>query len=193
MTDDSTGEASAAMVAAMQQINDNAGRLIAEVGPDQWEAKTPCTEWNVRDLVLHMVNSTRFFQASASRGEPQAPVDAEQLGDDPAAVFGTEAAATMAAWSAPGATDGMVTVPQEMPAVAALGINLLDTGTHCWDLAEAIGSDHGLTEDQVQLIDQCSRQTVTDEIRGHAGFGPNLDDGSATGLSSTLGFLGRRG
>jgi hypothetical protein len=29
------------------------GDLIADVGPNQWMAPTPCTEWNVRDVVNH--------------------------------------------------------------------------------------------------------------------------------------------
>ncbi len=189
MADDTTNP----MLTAMAAINDNAVRLIGEIGPDQWEEKTPCTEWNVRDLVNHMVGTTRFFQASASRTAPPAPAEGDQLGDDPVAAFRQVAQDTLAAWTAPGATEGSVEVPAEMPAVAALGINLLDTGTHCWDLAQAIGADHGLTDEQVALIDQCSRQTVSDEVRSHAGFGENLDDGSAEGFASTLAFLGRRG
>ena len=189
MTDDTATR----LLASMQTINDNALRLIAEVGDDQWDNATPCTEWTVRDLVLHMVNTTQFFQAGASRTEPNPPVEAAELDDgDRAALFRRHAEATMAAWNAPGAVEGAVSLPSEMPAVAALGINLLDTGTHCWDLARAIGADHGLADEEVALIDRCSRQTVNDDIRALAGFGPDLDDGSTTGLTATLAFLGRR-
>jgi uncharacterized protein (TIGR03083 family) len=31
------------------------GDLIAEIRPEQWKAPTPCTEWNVRDVVNHLV------------------------------------------------------------------------------------------------------------------------------------------
>ena len=189
MTDDDT----TTMIEAMAAINETAARLIGQIGTGQWDDRTPCTEWTVRDLVLHMVNSTRLFEASANRSAPPVPLDRNQLGDDPSATFAAAARATMAAWFAPGAIDGLVEVPVEIPAAAALGINLLDTGTHCWDLATAIGAEHGLTDEQIALIDRCSRQTVTEEVRGHAGFGPNLDDGTSTGLTATLGFLGRRG
>ncbi len=180
------------LVTAMQDINDNATRLIGEIGEDQWDNATPCTEWTVQDLVLHMTNTTQFFAACASRSEPSAPIEADALRAGGAGLFKDIAAATIAAWRSPGATDGDVTVPAPMPAMAALGINLLDTGTHCWDLATAIGAEHGLTDDQVALIDQCSRQTINDEIRAGNGFGPDLDDGSTEGLPATLGFLGRR-
>ncbi|MEM9560982.1 MAG: TIGR03086 family metal-binding protein [Actinomycetota bacterium] len=188
MTDETTTE----MLAAMAAVNDNAARLISEIGADQWHDTTPCTEWNVRDLVNHMVGTTRFFAASAGRVAPPGPADGDQLGDDPVATFRAVAETTMAAWNAPGAVEGSVEVPAEMPAVAALGINLLDTGTHCWDLAMAIGADHGLTVEQAELIDACSRQTVSDEVRSYAGFGEDLDDGSADGFTATLAFLGRR-
>lgn len=188
-----TDDASPQLLAAMQAINDNAARLMAQIDDGQWDQPTPCSEWAVRDLVLHMVNTTQFFQACAGRSEPLPPVEASAVEADPAALFGGIAEATMKAWHGPGATEGDVTVPAPMPAVAALGINVLDTGTHCWDLATAIGAEHGLTDEQVALIDRCSRQTVNDEIRAGAGFGPDLDDGSATGLTSTLAFLGRRG
>lgn len=182
------------MLDAMVAINRNAARLIGEVADDQWEEKTPCTEWSVRDLVGHMIGTTRYFEACAGRTDaPAAPGEpAGSIGDDPAATFEEAAAATMAAWTAEGALDGDVTIPAEMPAVAALGVNLLDTGIHCWDLATAIGADHGLTDGQVALIDRWVRKVVTDDVRAGGGFGQDLDDGGSAGLRSTLAFAGRR-
>jgi uncharacterized protein (TIGR03083 family) len=31
------------------------GRRVHAVGPDQWHNATPCAEWDVRDLVGHLV------------------------------------------------------------------------------------------------------------------------------------------
>lgn len=180
------------MLDAMGGINGNAARLIAEIEPGQWDRATPCSEWTVRDLVGHIVGVTRTFTASASRSNPPAPAEGDQLGDDPAATFAETADASMAAWRGDGALDGMVAIPGEMPAMAALGINVLDTGTHCWDLAKAIDAEDGLTDEQKALIDVCARRTVTDEVRAAAGFGPDLDDGSLQGFDATLAFLGRR-
>src|SRR5919199_4585789 len=46
-------------------------QVIAAVGGDQWSLPTPCTEWNVRDLVDHVVVGNYAF-ASILRGEPPA-------------------------------------------------------------------------------------------------------------------------
>ena len=31
------------------------GELVHSVGAGQWHAPTPCTEWDVRELVTHLV------------------------------------------------------------------------------------------------------------------------------------------
>lgn len=170
----------------------NACRVVAGVRADQWELATPCSEWNVRQLVEHVGATTRLMRASAARSEPTAGGAQEHLGDDPAAAFGDLAAATMAAWRADGALDGMVQVPGEMPAEAALSINLLDVGIHTWDLATATGQEHGLTADQIATIDAIDRRTITDEVRDHAGFGDALDAERDDSLATMLAFVGRR-
>jgi uncharacterized protein (TIGR03083 family) len=42
--------------------------LIAEIRPDQWKAPTPCTEWNVRDPVNHVVGMDLVFAALIEGG-----------------------------------------------------------------------------------------------------------------------------
>ena len=59
------------------------GDLIAEIRPEQWTAPTPCTEWNVRDLVEHLVGMDLVF-AALIEGEPMPERGADRLGDDPA-------------------------------------------------------------------------------------------------------------
>ena len=183
----------AQMLDELGRINANAQRLVAKVADDQWGAPTPCTEWTVRDLVNHMTGTTKLFAATASRGAPESAPDADHLGDDPVGAFESAVATTMAAWRQDGALEGMVSVPAEMPAVAALGVNVIDTGTHCWDLAQAIGADHGLTAAQVALIDQWNHQVVSDQVRAGGGFGEILEAEGDDPLTSMLAYVGRRG
>ncbi|HKB30167.1 MAG TPA: maleylpyruvate isomerase N-terminal domain-containing protein [Streptosporangiaceae bacterium] len=64
---------------------DATGDLVAGVRDDQWDAPTPCTGWNVRDLVNHVVGGNLAF-ASLLRGQPPSrPRAADHLGGDPAA------------------------------------------------------------------------------------------------------------
>ena len=179
------------MLTALEEVNANAYRLIDSVGESQWSSPTPCTEWTVRELVNHMTGTTKFIGASASRSEPDSPPDADHVGDDPAAAFLAASKVTAAAWRTEGALDGMVSIPAEMPAIASLGVNIIDIGTHCWDLARALDVDHGLSAETIALIDQWNRQVITDDVRSGGGFGQALDsDGDA--LTTMLAFVGRR-
>ncbi len=181
----------AKMLDALDSIYENANRLVADVTAEQWSAQTPCTEWKVRDLVNHMVGTSRFLVAAATRATPSDAPDADHLGDDPVGAFAAAAKMSSEAWRSDGAIDGMVTIPAEMPAIAALGVNIIDIGTHCWDLAEAIGADHGLSDSLVGTIDFWNRQVVSDEIRAGGGFGEALETDGSDGMSNMLAFVGR--
>src|SRR5260370_8838595 len=51
---------------------DATGDLVAGVRDDQWDAPTPCTGWNVRDLVNHVVGGNLAF-ARLPPGHPPSP------------------------------------------------------------------------------------------------------------------------
>lgn len=177
------------MLSALDEIYANANRLVAGVDSSQWELETPCSEWNVKDLVNHMVGTSKLCAASASRGEVE-QVD-DHLGDDPVGSFATAAEAAATAWRAEGATEGEVTLPAEMPAIAALGVNIIDIGTHVWDLATAVGQEHGLSGETVAMIDQWNRQVISGEVRQGGGFGEDLGVQGEEPLANMLGFVGR--
>jgi uncharacterized protein (TIGR03086 family) len=184
------------MLNALDEVYANANRLVASVRDDQWENETPCSEWNVRELVDHMTGTSRICCSAASRTDPQASADGaahrDAAADETAAVFAAAAEAAAAAWRGAGALDGMVSVPAEMPAVAALGVNIIDIGTHAWDLATAIDQDSGLSPEVVALIDQWNRKIVSDDVRAGGGFGEIVDPASDDELAQMLAFVGRQ-
>ncbi len=178
------------MLNALDEIYANANRLVGSVRADQWDDKTPCSEWNVRDLVQHMTGTTNVCLAAATRTELDQNAEP---GEDPAADFAAASAATAAAWRGEGALEGMVSVPADMPAIAALGVNIIDIGTHVWDLATAIEQDHGLTPEVIAMIDTWNHNVVSDEVRSGGGFGEILEPGSEVDLTKMLAFVGREG
>jgi len=182
---------SAEMLDAVDNVFANANRLIAGVSETQWEAQTPCTDWNVRELVNHMAGTTQVLAGSATRTPPTIAPDADHLGDDPAGAFAGFARATSAAWRNEGVLEGMTTVPAEMPAIAALGVNIIDIGTHCWDLAEATGQDHGLSAEMIAIIDDWNRKIISDDIRSRGGFGEIIPEVDGGGIAGMLAFVGR--
>ncbi len=42
--------------------------LLETLTPDQWDTQSLCTEWQVRDVVAHMVSETRMTIAQTARG-----------------------------------------------------------------------------------------------------------------------------
>lgn len=180
------------LLATLTAIQLNARRLVHGVAADQWDLATPCSDWNVHQLVNHMAFTNRILGGAALGQTPTFGPDDDHVGADVIAGFAERSEANEAAWRSDGALDGVVEVPFEMPKVAALSVNVLDIGIHCWDLGQATGQDHGLTDEQIALIDQGDRQIINETIRASGGFGAELPSTSDDALTSMLAFVGRR-
>lgn len=176
---------------------DSTGRIVAGIQPGQLSEPTPCKEWDVRALLEHTIGVINRFRSTALR-EPHSEATLlvrDDVGDDFIASYRTAADATLAAWSKPGALEGMARLPvgSEMPAPVAAGINVTDTLVHGWDLAKATGQQVVIDPALVEAALEFSRSFVTDEIRTRGAFGPVVpvpDEASAT--DRLVGFLGRQ-
>ncbi len=169
-----------------------AHRLVEQITDEQWDLPTPCSEWNVAQLVNHITGSINVLASAAEREVPTlADPNDDHSGSDPRGALKKATEKSQRAWNSPGALDGMVSIPGEMPASLCLGITLIDTGTHLWDLAHAIGADHDLSTSEIQLLDELNRQIVNDEVRAGGGFGEDLDPSDGSGLAGMLAFVGR--
>jgi hypothetical protein len=75
-------------VALLVVANDEFGRRLRLVGPGDWSRSTPCSEWNVRALVNHVVGANVRYQlllkdAPTERVEATRNVDHLGLGRHP--------------------------------------------------------------------------------------------------------------
>jgi uncharacterized protein (TIGR03086 family) len=176
------------VVDALEQTFAHTQTVIAGVHADQYEDKTPCSEWTVRDLLEHMIGVVAGLGTAATGGE-RTPFE---LGADPAGQFRTAAAATLAAWRQPGVLDRTIEArPGPMPGRALASINLLDTATHAWDLATATGQPQELPAPVAEAALAASRMIVNDDLRPGR-FAPAVP--AAAGASPTeqlVAFLGR--
>jgi uncharacterized protein (TIGR03086 family) len=173
---------------ALQQTFDCAHDVIAGVRPDQYDNKTPCPEWTVRDLLEHQIGVVSNL-GSAAAGRSPSPFT---LAADPAAQFETAAAAAITAWRAPGVLDKVVEFgPGPMPGRVLAGINLLDTATHTWDLATATGQPATLPDDVALTALEASKTIVSPELR-EGRFGPEVTPPDGCDSTARLvAFLGR--
>jgi len=118
---------------------------IGQVGPEQWSDPTPCSDWDVRTLVNHVVVEERWMVPLLA-GEGVESVghrfDGDQLGADPAGTAREAAQRAVDAVSVPGAlgrtvplSAGDTPVPEYVRQLVAEHL------VHSWDLAVAIGAD----------------------------------------------------
>jgi uncharacterized protein (TIGR03086 family) len=123
-----------------------------------WDARTPCGDWTVRDLVHHVVAEERWtvlLLDGATIEQVGDSLDGDLLGPRPkdAAVrAGTEAVAAVAV---PGALNRMVHLSFGDTSAEDYAWQLFaDHLVHGWDLAAATGRSTALEED---LVDACAR------------------------------------
>ena len=171
--------------------------LVAAVASDQWDAPTPCGDWDVRALLTHVVGGNRVF-AAAVRGTPleqarQAVLAGDPLGADPAAAYAAAAADVAAAFRAHAALDRPVTIPfGTVPAAVALHLRIAEALVHGWDLARATGRTVSFPDDVVEQEIAFSREFLPQVPPGRQPFGapqPVADD--APPLDRLVALLGR--
>jgi uncharacterized protein (TIGR03086 family) len=131
-------------------------RSVAGVGRDQWELSTPCPDWDVRELVNHIV-SGNFWAGELARGKTIEEVgdrlDGDVLGADPTAAYDESARAASEAFHAPGALEAPCAVSYgPVPGEVYLGHRLIDVLVHGWDVAKATGQD---TKLDPELVEAC--------------------------------------
>ncbi|MFD8282597.1 TIGR03086 family metal-binding protein [Streptomyces solisilvae] len=132
--------------------------------------RSPCTDWNVRQMVDHLLagQHTSAVVMGARRPLPA-------LGPAPGALkkaFRTSAAALVAAFDEPGALERTVRAPiGEVPGAVALRLQTIEHLVHGWDLARAIG--------QKALFDEATVEREIEFARGR----PHGTDAVRTGHS----------
>jgi uncharacterized protein (TIGR03086 family) len=129
---------------------------IHRIGEGQWDLRTPCTEWDVRDLVDHLVTEQLWaphLLAGATLEEVGDRFDGDVLGDDPIVTWERAARDAREAFTAAGALDGTIhTTMGEIPALEYTRQMAIDLAVHGWDLARAIGADERLDPELVTAL-----------------------------------------
>lgn len=171
-------------------------RVVAGIGPDQWTHPTPCADWNVRELVDHIVVGNWWAAKLASGttiAEVGSALDGDQLGAAPLDAYDRSAQAAAAAFEAQGALDRPCAVSYgPVPGSVYAGHRFIDVLIHGWDLVVATDQDPRL--DPV-LVDACWAEVApqAEMLRGSGVFGDNIAiSAEADAVTRLLAALGRR-
>jgi uncharacterized protein (TIGR03086 family) len=173
-------------------------RVVDGVRPEQMDTSTPCSEWDVRELLAHMVGVNMVFTAAVRGEEPRSMSGEDLLGDGPAAAYRRSVEEAVAAWASPEALEQTLHLPfGHMPAAFAIGIHFVDNLVHRWDLATATGQDHMLNAESAGLaLEMCQQNFAAlpaGQARGEGKpFGAEVPwDDEAPVHERLVAFLGR--
>src|SRR4051812_35895034 len=137
------------------------GELVHAVGDDQWGAQTPCSDWDVRALVNHLVYEARWappLLAGRTIEEVGDQFEGDLLGGDPKTSYDEAIGATATGMTAPGALKRTVHLSYgDTPAAEYLAQLTCDFVVHAWDLARGIGADDTPDPDMVAGVDDMAR------------------------------------
>jgi uncharacterized protein (TIGR03086 family) len=171
---------------ALERAYRMAAPVVAAATPAEYLRPTPCTEWDVRTLLNHLIRVVDQFPVVLAGGK--ADWAGAAFTDDPVAAFHAAAAANLAAWRRPGAVD----TPGRAPGSVLIDSNLTDTVMHTWDLARAVG--YPLVVDQelaAFVLDLCQNAAFVRD-RGRAFAAEVPVDPAAEPLDRLAGLLGRQ-
>jgi uncharacterized protein (TIGR03086 family) len=185
---------------ALRIANGGFAARASEVGPGDWEASTPCPDWDVRALFNHVLLGTRMsvqLLDGMAREDVISHLDDDLMAGttDPAAAFVELADEMVAGFAAPGGLEGTVAHPAgDFPRSMFIGFRVTDSAVHAWDLARAIGADATLDAEVVQwLWDEVQPQKEMLAATGMFGEGASgtLDE-TALLQDRYLDLMGRR-
>jgi uncharacterized protein (TIGR03086 family) len=172
-------------------------RRLRAIRPEQWDAPTPCGDWDVRELVRHVVkgNTMAANLLAGWTADQVRALFADPLSDDPIDEFLTGTKAQADALAEPGALERIVHHPAfDMPGAQLLNFRVGDLTLHAWDLARSIGADETLDPQLVQAVwDALAPMAPIIATTGVFGEGPSATVGEDAPLQlRLLDLTGRR-
>jgi uncharacterized protein (TIGR03086 family) len=181
---------SSASIELLQQADDQLRRIIARLSPSQAGLPTPCSEFDLRTLINHIVYDVQVFTAMISGGQRRSP-DVDLLGDNWLAAYSSSADLLLSAWRSKGTGGTLTSRMGELPATWALGQHTSDLVVHAWDVARATGRTDELDPALAEAALAWGRANLKPEFRGQA-FGSEIPvPENAPAYERLAGYFGR--
>ena len=132
--------------------------LVGQVDRSQWSHATPCSAWNVRELVGHLI-ATMHGHVDLLHGSPASALSslleqqARAGGDDVATATADAATAVRAAFTEPGALERTVHhLIGDVSGSRLLQMRITENVVHGWDLATALGLPASIDDALVEHV-----------------------------------------
>lgn len=180
------------LVAMLERSLDDARRIVGAIEPEQWQATTPCSDWDLGTLVSHLVGGVDGFSA-IGQGREMSTEEPSLTPAEAVPALDGAAARALEVWSREGLLAETLTTPWgEMPGSVIAGFFLIEIVTHSWDISRGAGLDAAQDPDAVSAAFDLARLYADDSTRTPQLFGPEVAmPETAPTIERLAGFLGR--
>jgi uncharacterized protein (TIGR03086 family) len=184
------------LVALHRRAVQEFGARVRSVGDDQWHLPTPCSEWDVHDLVNHLVNEDRWttpLLEGYTLEQVGDRFDGDLLGEDPLGSWDAASREAVATVAGEGMLEKTVHVSfGDISGQEYVSQLTTDHVIHAWDLARAIGDPEALPSELVDFVRRYLEPQV-DTWRSAGVFGRAVDPPpDADDQTRLLALAGRR-
>ena len=163
------------------------------VSPEAMTNATPCSDWDLRALLLHMNDSLLTLHEAIAVGHLDIEHDFGDPALDPVASLRNRACQMIGAWANARAPGDISIADRALPPGIVAAAGAVEVTVHGWDVAQACGQDRPVPYVlAAELLDLCPL-FVRDADRATR-FAPRLDLSLAADSPSDrlVAFLGRR-
>ena len=179
----------------LEQSLDQCVEVISAISANQAHWPTPCNEWNVQELLHHLVVHDLHRFTLMARGENVDPLSATAtVGADWSQRFADGATMLVRTWSAAD-LNRQVALPGggEAPLRSRVGLQIAEFTMHSWDLAKATGVPVVLDPVLAEQSLAWAQRTMRPEFRGgDREFGEEIPvPPTADAYSRLAGWFGR--
>ena len=176
--------------------------VMANVEQAQAQDPTPCSQWDVRGLLNHLIGGLEFTAGSIAGNPPNlriADADSSYIDEPDVAVlieaYHTVLDRVLQFASEPGALDGIVSTPYfgEMPVTQIFVGTTMDQFIHGWDLAKATGQDTALDAGLVEFASGMLSSGFADMGRQAGFIGPEITvPDNSSPQDKLIAYMGRQ-
>ncbi len=170
------------------------GARLAGTTPEQLHAPTPCSEWDVADLLSHLLATSTYYALLAECGHVDVSgLPAPNTAPDYIRLYRETTDRALDAWAIPGVLDRPCThaIAGAVPGFYALSIHAADALVHGWDLAVATGQNPVMDPAAAQFALDTFQVVLARDKARRSLFGVAVSTVAGDAQSSLLAFTGR--
>ena len=182
---------------AVEQVN----KVISGLTQEQLAHPTPCSEWNIQELLNHLIGGAEMvvgcFSGQAldiAPGSSDSSYSNETKATSLVQAYQSVVDQALQTAQAPGALERNIDTPLgELPGAVFLSFCSMDQFIHGWDLAKATGQDTSLDPRMAQVCYSMCVPDMADQGREAGVIGAAVavpDDASIQ--DKLLGYMGRQ-